>query len=238
MRELTESSACKIVYDLKSHDLAISQPRQAAFKQRFLVLREISWTTYVALMHDVGDGRGWRIAYEDEALELRMPHQEHEEPTAMLESFIDAFADDLEFEVRKLGALTLERDDLRKAVEPDACFYIQNELRIRGKNPKLPEDPPPDLVIESDHTHSSVNKHSIYAALGVPEIWRYRKNKLEVYQLVAGKYDRVNQSLAFPCLPIEELPELIQQSQVIGQRAAVRAFRQRIQAIVHNQSPP
>ena len=103
-----------------------------------------------------------------------MPLTEHEEPVGMIEHFVGVVVDEMEIEMRQLGALTLEREDLTRAIEPDTCFYIQNESVVRGKSINLPAEPPPDLVVESDYTSSSLNKFSIYASLGVPEIWRYR----------------------------------------------------------------
>ena len=156
-----------------------------------VILKGVSWSTFKALLADVGDDRAWRIAYDGGVLEIRMPHREHEVPKGLIESFIEATADELEIEVMKAGSLTLEREDLTRAVEPDTCFYIQNEASVRGKRDiNLPEDLPPDLAIESDYTNSSVNKDSIYAALGVPELWRYRRESLQVYQLVEGKYEK------------------------------------------------
>ena len=154
-----------------------------------VVLKGVSWSTFKALLADVGDDRTWRIAYDRGVLEIRMPLEEHEEPKRLIESFIEAIVDELEIELRSLGSLTLEREDLTRAVEPDSCFYIQNESLVRGRNINLPNDPPPDLAIESDYTNSSVNKDAIYAALGVPELWRYRRQSLQVYQLVEGKYE-------------------------------------------------
>jgi Uma2 family endonuclease len=199
-----------------------------------LILNGVSWSTYKLLMADVGDGRAWRIAYASGVLELRMPLEEHEEPKCLLEDFVIVIVDELGIEARRLGSLTLERKELSCAVEPDSCLYIQNELRVRGRNIRLPEDPPPDLVIESDHTHSSLNKHSIYAALGVPELWRYAKKTLQIYLLVDGQYQLSDKSLAFPFFPMDEVPELIERSKEIGQRAAVRLFRDRIQAVLKN----
>jgi len=201
-----------------------------------VILNGVSWQTFKTLMAEVGDGRPWRITYDRGTLEIRMPLIEHEESKGLIESFVEVIADELEIEVRKLGALTLEREDLTRAVEPDTCFYIQNESRVRGKREiNLPDDPPPDLVIESDYTSSSINKFAIYAALGVPEIWRYRRQTLEVYQRVAGNYQLVIQSIAFPFLPVGEVPGFIEQSRTIGQRSAVRLFRQRIQETLANQ---
>ena len=200
-----------------------------------VVLKGVSWSTFKALVADVGDDRAWRIAYDRGVLEIRMPLEEHEEPKRLIESFVEAIVDELEIELRSLGSLTLEREDLTRAVEPDSCFYIQNESLVRGRNINLPNDPPPDLAIESDYTNSSVNKFTIYAALGVPELWMYRRQSLQVYQLVEGKYQKCDRSLAFPFLPIAEIPGFIEQSRTIGQRAAVRLFRQRIREILLSQ---
>jgi Uma2 family endonuclease len=210
----------------------ISTPPQQISEEKLITLTGIKWLTFKAIMSDVGDGRAWRIAYAEGVLEIRMPLTEHEEPKGMIESFVEAFADALDIEVRKLGALTLEREDLARAIEPDSCFYVQNELVVRGKSINLPADPPPDLVVESDYTSSSLNKFSIYASLGVPEIWRYRNQCLQVYQLVEGSYEPKENSLAFPCLPIAEIPAFIEQSKTIGQRAAVRLFRDRVRELL------
>ncbi|MCP2727822.1 Uma2 family endonuclease [Limnofasciculus baicalensis] len=212
----------------------ILTPRQKQVHPEPLVtLRGISWQTYKSLMADVGDNRPWRIAYDGGVLEIRMPLQKHEEPKILIADFVTAIADELEIDMSQLGALTLERQDLTRAVEPDTCFYIQNESQIRGvQEIKLPENPPPDLVVESDYTSSSLNKFTLYASLGVPELWRYRKNTLEVYQLIEGEYQQVNNSVAFPFLPIAEIPGFIEQSNTIGQRAAVRLFRKRIAEIL------
>jgi Uma2 family endonuclease len=209
-----------------------STPPQQSSEEKLITLTGIKWLTFKAIMSDVGDGRAWRIAYAEGVLEIRMPLTEHEEPKGMIESFVEAFADALDIEVRKLGALTLEREDLARAIEPDSCFYIQNESVVRGKSINLLADPPPDLVVESDYTSSSLNKFSIYASLGVPEIWRYRNQCLVVYQLVEGNYEERENSLAFPFLPIAEIPAFIEQSKTMGQRAAVRLFRDRVRELL------
>lgn len=197
-----------------------------------VVLKGVSWATFKALMADIGEDRSCRIAYDQGILEIMVPYQEHEEPKIMISSLVEALADELEIEIRQLGSLTLEREDLTRAVEPDTCFYIQNEALVRGKEIKLPDVPPPDLVVESDYTSSSLNKFDIYASLGVPELWRYSRQSLQVYQLVEGNYDLSETSLAFPFLPIAEIPGFIEQSKVVGQRAVVRLFRTRIREIL------
>ncbi|MBD2127564.1 Uma2 family endonuclease [Microcoleus sp. ZQ-A2] len=207
-------------------------PQESVPAEVRVVLRGVSWQTFKALMADIGEDRSCRIAYDKGILEIRVPYEQHEEPKILISSFVEALADELEIEIRQLGSLTLEREDLTRAVEPDTCFYIQNESQVRGKEIKLPNVPPPDLVVESDYTHSSLNKFNIYAALGVPELWRYRKQSLQVYQLIEGEYQPTDKSLAFPFIPIAEIPGLIEQSKTIGQRAAVRLFRARIREVL------
>jgi Uma2 family endonuclease len=211
-------------------------PQESVRAETAVILEGVSWQTFKNLMADIGDSRACRVAYERGKLEIRMPLPEHEEPKRLIESFVESLADELEIEIRSLGALFLEREDLTRAVEPDTCFYIQNESKVRGKNIDLLNDPPPDLAFESDYTRSSLNKFNIYASLGVPELWRYRKQSLQVYQLVEGKYEQSDKSLAFPILPIAEIPGFIEQSKTIGQRASVRLFRARIREILQSSS--
>jgi len=233
MAEISEDRSCRIIYSSDQLLLERIQPDDTN-DEGCLILRGVSWSTYRLLMADVGGGRAWRIAYASGVLEFRMPLEEHEEPKRILEDFVTAMVDELGIEARSLGALTLEREELSRAIEPDSCFYIQNELRVRGRKIRLPEDPPPDLAIESDHTNSSLNKHYIYAALGVPELWRYAKKTLQIYLLVDGQYQLSDFSLAFPCLPVSEVPDLIERSKEIGQRATVRLFRDRIRAVLQS----
>jgi Uma2 family endonuclease len=200
-----------------------------------IILRNVSWSTYQALMADVGEDRGWRITYDRGVLELRMPLKEHELPKIMISKLLAALSEELEIEILELGSLLLEREDLTRAIEPDTCCYIQNESFVRNKNIEFPNDPPPDLAVESDHTHSSINKFTIYAALGVPELWRYTKETLQVYQLIEGEYQRSDKSLAFPFLPLDEIPGFIEQSKEVGQRLAVRLFRERIREILESE---
>ena len=58
--------------------------------------------------------------------------------------------------------------------EADTSFYIAHEEMIRDKDEiDLAVDPPPDLAIEVDNLANSLGKLPIYAALRVPEVWRY-----------------------------------------------------------------
>jgi Uma2 family endonuclease len=87
-------------------------------------------------------------------------------------------------------------------------------------------DPPPDLVLEIDMTSKSLDRFPIYARLGVPEIWSYDSGALKIYHLQDGEYVSAQLSLALPQLPIQELPQLIEDYRQAGRRAIRKAVRE------------
>ena len=87
-------------------------------------------------------------------------------------------------------------------------------------------DPPPDVVVEIDTTNESLGKFSIYAALGVPEIWRYDGRAAQFFQLAGGGYEEIENSRAFPMLAANVLTEFIELSKTQGQSDALDAFRE------------
>jgi Uma2 family endonuclease len=190
------------------------------------ILYNVSWETFEALLRDTGEGRGSRFAYDCGTLEIMTPLFEHENPKGNFGNFIIALAEELDMEIRNAGSTTLKRNSMTKGIEPDSCYYIQNEAVIRGKKTlNLEIDPPPDLAIEIDITSSSVNKINIYAALGVAEIWRYDGAVLKFYQLVESEYIEINFSIAFPLISVGDMNRFIQQSKTMGEIALLKSFR-------------
>ena len=55
---------------------------------------------------------------------------------------------------------------------------------------------------------------------------------LVVDHLVEGNYEESQNSLAFAFLPIAQIPVSIEQIKTIGQRAAVRLFRDRVREVL------
>jgi Uma2 family endonuclease len=154
------------------------------------------------------------------------PLYEHENPKIQFDRFILVLAEELEIEIKSAGSTTLKRKATNLGIEPDNCYYIQNEPAVRGKQElDLETDPPPDLAIEIDITSSSVNKFRIYSTLGVPELWRYNGRDLKFYQLVEGQYVECEFSLAFPLVSVTDMSRLIEQSKTSGEIALLKSFR-------------
>jgi len=193
-----------------------------------VILSNVSWQTFEQLLKELGDKRATRLAYNEGLLEIMTPLGRHENNNRFIDDLIRAIADELNLNLKKFGSLTLKREKKLKGAEPDSCYYLQNEPLVRSKQEiDLDNDPPPDLVWEIDITSGSLDKRPIYAAIGVPEFWRYDGNKLEVFVLHPSNrdYQQVNQSPTFPWMPLDVIPRFIRQSLVDGETATLRAFR-------------
>jgi len=201
-----------------------------------VILSNVSWQTFEQLLKELGDNRAARLAYNEGFLEIMTPLGPHENNNRLIESLIGVIADELNLNLKKFGSLTMKREKKRKGAEPDSCYYLQNEPLVRNKQDiDLDKDPPPDLALEIDITSGSLDKRPIYAAIGVPELWRYDGYRLEVFvlQKLDGNYQSVSQSPTFPWLPLDVIPRFIRQSLVDGETATLRAFR----AWVREQQP-
>lgn len=191
-----------------------------------LLLRDVSWSDFEGILADLGNHRSTRIAYDNGLLEIMAPLPEHEYFKQSLSIAIEDIAEILEQNYESYGSTTWRKRAEQAGIEPDNCFYFQNEARVRGKLTfDLDRDPPPDLALEIDLTSKSLNRFPIYQRLGVPEIWCYDQGQLTVYRLQADEYRPVDRSTVFPALRVQELPQLIEAHREQGRLALRRAVR-------------
>lgn len=191
-----------------------------------VVLDNVRWQTFEALLADT-DRAGSRFTYDEGALEIMSPSPEHELIKKLLARMIEIMTLELEIPIASRGNTTFKAEMKRKGIEPDECYYLANEPRVRGRMEiDLADDPPPDLAIEVDISSSSLDQLGIYAALGVPEIWICDGDTLEVYQLGDDRnYVRQDHSLAFPFLPIDQVQRFLDQGKTADETTWIRSFR-------------
>lgn len=210
--------------------------RQDADTQHFL-LYGVDWRTYLRVLKTFDD-RHLRITYDRGALELMTLSFGHENNKCWIGRFIDIIAEELHISICPAGSTTLKRRKKQRGLEPDNSYYIQNAPLVLHKDKiDLRVDPPPDLGVEVDVTHSSLDRMGIYAAIKVPEIWRYDGLCIRVYQLGPdGKYVECERSPTFPMIPIAELTKFLQRKHTIDATALLREFRAWVRGLL--QSPP
>jgi len=128
----------------------------------------------------------------------------------VISSAIADIAETLSQNYESFGATTWLNQAVEAAIEPDSCFYFQNEARLQGRLTfDLTQNPPPDLVLEIDTTYKSLERFPIYSRLDVSEIWCYDQGQLRIYLLQQNRYVESERGLVFPSLKVQELPELM-----------------------------
>ncbi len=98
-----------------------------------VLLENISWQEFEDILTEIGDHRGSRLAYDKGTLEIMMPLPEHEDDKEIVSDLLKALLEELDVEFRTLGSTTFKNQQTAQGLEPDQCFYIQNEALIRGK---------------------------------------------------------------------------------------------------------
>jgi Uma2 family endonuclease len=190
-----------------------------------LLLEAVSWQQLENILAELGEHRAARLSYSNGILEIMVPLPEHEKAKEIISDIVKILLEAQQIPFESLGSTTLKNQRMTQAVEPDACFYIQNQAVIIGKNRlNMSIDPPPDLAIEIDLT--SRTQLDNYQILGVPELWRYRRGGLQINLWQNGQYVESVSSPNFPDIPIVELVnQYVQQSQIAGRTQAMQAFR-------------
>ncbi len=210
--------------DTLLQDVVSSPINDQRLDQR-VILYGVSWQTYQQLLTELGDHRNTRLAYNQGVLEITMPSDRHETNTQLLERLVAALTEEMDLPMKCFGSTTLNREDLQKGAEPDSCYYIQSIEQIAGRTIDLDRDPPPDLVIEVDISSPSSRKFQIYQSLGVSEIWRYRKNTVEIHQLQDGNYVMCQQSPTFTFISTPILNQFLQDAETQDDTALIRTWR-------------
>jgi Uma2 family endonuclease len=192
-----------------------------------VVLHNIGWNTYERLLADHENYSAPRFTYDRGELEIMSPSPEHEAYNRSIALLVEILAAELGTDVYDLGSTTFRREDLERGFEPDSCFYIENEERVRGKaRIDLAVDPPPDLVIEIDITSPSFSKLPIYAQIGVPEVWRYDGERLKILVLEGSEYVETTESTVIPPVTSNVLSNFMEKSTTTKRTVWLEAVRE------------
>ncbi len=199
----------------------------------------VSWEVYDRLLNALSETTSVRVFYDQGRLEAMSPLGMHEKPAKVLQALITAIRYEFDIEIESYGQTTLRKQLKAKGAEPDDSFYIQHAAQVIGpRELDLATDPPPDLVIESDLTSSSLNRFAIYAGLGVPEIWQIVNQEVIFWVLTDGTYQEAAESRAFPFLSSERLNDFVRIGINQGQHRAARAFHHWLKNGLKKQTPP
>jgi Uma2 family endonuclease len=204
----------------------MTQSQISLTDQQHIVLDHVSWDFYEHLLEEVRD-RPIRITYDSGSVEIMAPLDTHEYWKSRIGLLIESMCVERNIDFVPSGSVTLRSEQKEKGLEPDECYYIQNAGVVRFKRAgDLAKYPPPDLAIEIDITSRSIPREPIYAALGIPELWRFDGKNLTVLRAAdQAHYVSSESSRAFPFLPMNEFARFLMQFEIETYVAVVRAFR-------------
>lgn len=197
-----------------------------------VTFHDVSWEEYEQLIEELGEARGLRVSYNEGTLRIMTVSSEHESYAAFINLLIGHLSFRLRINIRFFGSATMRTKRKKKGNEPDACFYVQSAPAIGNRiQIDFAVDPPPDVVVEVDIHHDSRDKFSIYAALGVPEIWRYDGQELTIHLLQDDQYLNVEKSVALPMLSGVVLTDFLARMPKHGESETLVAFDEWLQSI-------
>ena len=165
------------------------------------VFRGVDWHTYHCLSEATGEGQHVRLAYDGKDLEIIMVTSNiHEHLKELINKIVNAVTMALDIDYLSCGETTWQTEvrglqaDLSYYFDPTKIQVARDALARESMNPA--DYPRPDLAIQIDTSSPLIDRPSIYAELGVVEIWRYVKGqKLIIEHLQAdGSYVPVDSS--------------------------------------------
>ena len=195
--------------------------------EKRVTFQNLEWTAFKQIQVLLAERSQARFTYDRGVLEITMPLERHERFARLIERLILILVVETGQTLKTMGATTLDREDLLKSAEPDNGYYIQSFDLVADHEIDLATDPPPDLVVEVDITHTDIAKDALYAGMGVPEFWRFNGQVWRILCLVEGAYEECDRSPTFPVLEKVDLYRFLEAA-LLNEVAAEVEFRQRV----------
>lgn len=212
--------------------MQVHVPQAADPDEPHVVFHDVSWQFYEALSREC-DEQPTRINYANGTCEIMTISVEHEGYKDAIGYMLGAIAVEFKVPIATRGSATLKLESKEKALEADQCCWVANEAVIRPlKRLDLTIHPPPDLVVEIDITHAVVDRESIYAAIGVPEMWHFdARTGLTAWERVDEEWARIEFSKSLPMIRVSDLNPFLRRWWEDGHTAVMTDFQDWLRAL-------
>jgi Uma2 family endonuclease len=153
------------------------------------VIRDVSWELYDLLSDAIDEKQHVYLAYDGKDLEIMTKGLIHEGYREFLGRFVHALTFELRIRSRGAGETTWKRPEIARGLESDLCYFFTPEKLVvvlegwTRKSKDIADYPNPDLAVEIDISQSEVDRPAIYAALKVPEVWRFEEESMVIEHL-------------------------------------------------------
>lgn len=175
-----------------------------------VVFRGVDWETYGKLVDSCPEGSPIKLAFDGRDLEIMTTGNQHEMFKTRIGRMVDALTEELDIAVRSVGQTTWKRPAVNRGLEADHSYYFTEDKQLaaddalaRDSN-RVDDYPNPDLAIEIDLSRAKVDRPAIYAALKIPEVWRFDGRTMIIERLTPeGTYLKVERSGFIPIDAVE-----------------------------------
>lgn len=194
----------------------------------------VPWEEYEGLMAARDEaGRHFRLTYDQGRLEIMPTSLAHELFKKIIALLIEVWVEETGGDYRPGGEVTVKSKPNKQGFEPDECFYIQNWERMAGRRElDLAVDPPPDLIVEAEVSRTAIGRLPVFAALHVPEVWRFDGTNVVVLLLGDdGTYVESAISRAIPAFPFADAARFVAMADASGFVKIRRTFRDWIRSL-------
>jgi len=199
---------------------ATEEPRVPNRPLRKFVFENVSWDYYTqTLLALDASGQHARVTYDRGRMEIMTVGRRHEIIKKAIGRLLETYAGELRIGIEGVGNVTCRRKDIERGLEADECYYVTSEYHGNDDLLDLDNNPPPDLAVEVEVSRGIGTRRSIYAELGVPEVWRFDGVNVLVMSLVDNRYEPVGRSRFFPALDLAEFSQFVVRA--IGNQRAV-----------------
>jgi Uma2 family endonuclease len=182
-----------------------------------VILNGVSWDCYESLVELLGDDHpSLRLTYREGSLEIMTTSPEHERLKKLIARLLELWAIELGVRLEGYGAATFKKKAKERGLEPDECYVLTELTEV------------PDIAIEVVHKHGGIDKLDVYAGLEVPEVWFWENERLAVYALDGGEYQRRERSGLLPGLDLDEFADVTHNAK--DQTSALQDYRERLRA--------
>jgi len=165
----------------------------------------VSWDFYERFVDGLPERSGVRTAYDGEDMEVLVKGPLHEDFRALPGRFVEEVATESGAAFLGLGETTWKRRDAGRGLEADQCYFFepakvaQARAALGRRENDVAAYPDPDLAVEVDISPPLIDRPAIYAALGVPEVWRFDGATVRIERLTpAGAYEPAPRSRWLP----------------------------------------
>jgi Uma2 family endonuclease len=200
-------------------------PDESVEHDNYIVLSGATWADYQRILEVRGDHSAPRITFSDGELQIMSPSRRHEHIKSAVGCLVEVYCLEAGIDFNPVGSWTLEDEALQKGAEPDESYCFGPTEGVER----------PDLAIEVVWTSGGIRKLTVYRALGVREVWYWRRGKLTAWILGPDGYDERDTSVVLPGIDLAELASYVDRPLV---STAMREYRDALRVRVTRETTP